>query len=348
MPAESIPMSHPFSLPASLQAREVSPSRRRLSTGAVPPDRRFEYWMDMICALYAQLECDLPKERDVFGDIEFSRLGSLDLTHLKSNARRVCRTPAQIRRSDVDCFFVQVQREGRGVVCQDGRSAAVAPGDFVVYDSTRPYELIFDEPLHEVLVLRLPRAQLTPHVCNLEDLTATTVDSSSAAVHLLLSMLDTLQRDVDVLHPSSVLGVSEAITSIIAAGLRSLPGANARKRSNLSAYHVARVIAYVQERLRDPALCVSTIAQAMKVSPDHLSRLFRSEPVPLSRLIWQQRLDACRRDLADRRLAERSTSEIAYSWGFNDAAHFSRSFREQFGVSPREWRHRSLDDLAQR
>jgi len=30
--------------------------------------------------------------------------------------------------------------------------------------------------------------------------------------------------------------------------------------------------------------------------------------------------------------------EIAYGRGFNDAAHFSRAFRERFGCSPREWR----------
>ncbi|MDH4393235.1 MAG: helix-turn-helix domain-containing protein [Aquabacterium sp.] len=61
-----------------------------------------------------------------------------------------------------------------------------------------------------------------------------------------------------------------------------------------------------------------------------------------------QRLDACRRDLADVRLAERSVSALAFSWGFNDAAHFSRSFREQFGQSPRAWRAQALPGAAGR
>jgi AraC-like DNA-binding protein len=33
-------------------------------------------------------------------------------------------------------------------------------------------------------------------------------------------------------------------------------------------------------------------------------------------------------------------SEIAYGRGFNDAAHFSRAFRDRFDCSPREWRLR--------
>lgn len=78
----------------------------------------------------------------------------------------------------------------------------------------------------------------------------------------------------------------------------------------------------------------SSIAQALQLLPDHLSRLFRTEPVPLSRWIWKQRLDAYRRDSAGPRWREHGISDIAFSWGFNTAAHFSRSFREEYGVSP--------------
>jgi acetamidase/formamidase len=36
--------------------------------------------------------------------------------------------------------------------------------------------------------------------------------------------------------------------------------------------------------------------------------------------------------------AQLSISEISFRWGFNDAAHFSRAFREHFGVAPRSLR----------
>lgn len=37
--------------------------------------------------------------------------------------------------------------------------------------------------------------------------------------------------------------------------------------------------------------------------------------------------------------AHRSIMEIAYSWGFNNPNHFSRCFKRQFGVAPRELRN---------
>lgn len=312
---------------------------RVMSTTTVPPSERTAYWLDMICAMYVKLDCDQPSNQPLYGDIAFNRLGSIDLTHLRSNVPRVARTDSQIRLGGEDCLLVQVQRQGRCMVQQDGRSAVVEPGDFVLYDSIRPYELLFDNGGHDVFVMRLPRAQLKVHVSNLEELTATTVPGQDAAGHLLISMVATLHADVGRLLPSSALGVSEAITSMVAAGLRGLPNANVVKASSLRTYHLSRIKAYVQDHLRDPELSVHSIAHALQLSPDHLSRLFRTEPVPLSRWIWKQRLDACRRDLADPRWREHGISDVAFSWGFNTAAHFSRSFREEYGISPREWRH---------
>jgi hypothetical protein len=211
--------------------------------------------------------------------------------------------PAErVRASGDDYFLVILQRAGQAIVRQDGREAIVRPGDFVFNDCTRTYELLFDETGHDLSVLRIARAQLENQVGNIEELTATPVTSQGAAGQLLLSMVDTLHRDIDKLHPSSALGVSEAIISIIGAGLRSLPGANLRKPSNLTAYHLTRIKAHVREHLRDPNLSIGSIATAMSLSADHICKIFRSEPLPLSRLIWQMRLDACRsRELEQRR-----------------------------------------------
>lgn len=327
--------------PVLLGASRASPSstsRQRLSTESVPPSDRLAYWSDMVCAVYTALECDRPADAALRGEIEFSDLAVLAFTQVRSNAPAVRRTPRLVAAKSDESFLIQLQRRGVGIVEQDGRQAILRPGDFALYDTSRPYELRFPDQEHEVVVVRIDRRELDRQVVNLPDLTATTVPGSTAAGNLLISMIDTLDREVDRLHPSSVLGIAEGITSVVAAGLRTLPGANVQMASTLCAYHIARVKAYLREHLRDPLLSVTTIAQAMKLSPDHLSRLFRGQPVPLSRLIWKERLDACRRDLSDPRLTSRSVTDIAFSWGFSDAAHFSRSFKEQFGMSPREWR----------
>jgi AraC-like DNA-binding protein len=66
--------------------------------------------------------------------------------------------------------------------------------------------------------------------------------------------------------------------------------------------------------------------------------LFARRGTTIERAIWTERLAAARRDLLDPRLADRTITDIAFSWAFNDAAHFSRSFSKTYGVAPSELR----------
>ncbi len=49
--------------------------------------------------------------------------------------------------------------------------------------------------------------------------------------------------------------------------------------------------------------------------------------------------------LGDPRWRGHSITEIAFGWGFNSAPHFTRSFREHFHISPRDYRQQQLERL---
>jgi AraC-like DNA-binding protein len=66
--------------------------------------------------------------------------------------------------------------------------------------------------------------------------------------------------------------------------------------------------------------------------------LMAAEQTSFRSYVQVQRLERCRRDLSDPAHAARHVSDIAFAWGFNDLAHFSRIFKQRFGASPREWR----------
>jgi AraC-like DNA-binding protein len=44
--------------------------------------------------------------------------------------------------------------------------------------------------------------------------------------------------------------------------------------------------------------------------------------------------------------SSQSISDICFRWGFNDAAHFSRSFRADYGMTPRAFRQERLNAMA--
>ncbi len=304
---------------------------RVLTTDEVDAPDRLAYWNDAISAAYVALTCGTPTD-DVVGDIRVDSLATLELSRVTATAQHVRRTPALIAATVEDYFLVSIQTAGTGRITQDGRTAELGPGDFALYDSTRPYALDFDGDFQQY-VLMLPGPTLRSQVRATHELTARPVSGTSGAGHLTIAMIRTLAADIGVLEPAAAAAVAQGVEHIVVAGLSSLAGVTAPEPS--LAARRAEVKAAALARLRDPDLAVATLAGALHTSPSTLHRAFAGEPCSLTEWIWAQRLDAVRADLCDPAQRHRTISDLAFSWGFSDASHFSRSFRARFGVSPR-------------
>lgn len=314
-----------------------------LSTAGLPEAERTAYWVDAVCDAYVQLECEpLAGRGRIDGEIRLERLSTLQLSRVTASAQQVRRTPRQIARASEDFFLVSIQSRGEGEVHQDGRCARLTPGDFALYDSTRPYELRFGADFQQI-VLMLPGPALRAELRGTEALTAQAVSGRRGAGHLMIEMIRTLAQDIATLEPASAAAVAHSVTQILVAGLRTLPAAQPAPVSSLTALHRAQIKAHVQQHLADPALDVARIAAALRLSPSTVHRVFAGEPCSVSEWIWGQRLERLARDLADPALRRRSVSALAFALGFNDAAHVSRAFKARFGCSPREYRARHGD-----
>jgi AraC-like DNA-binding protein len=75
-----------------------------------------------------------------------------------------------------------------------------------------------------------------------------------------------------------------------------------------------------------------------------LHALFEETDETVAALIRRDRLARCRIDLE--RQDGGGVTEIALRWGFRDPGNFSRAFRHEFGLSPREVRQASAVGLA--
>jgi AraC-like DNA-binding protein len=95
---------------------------------------------------------------------------------------------------------------------------------------------------------------------------------------------------------------------------------------------------YIEANLSDPQLSPASIAAAHFISTRHLHNIFQESGTTVASWIRSQRLEGTRRDLRDPLHAGKSVGTVAARWGFLDAAHFSRTFRDAFGVSPSAWR----------
>lgn len=106
---------------------------------------------------------------------------------------------------------------------------------------------------------------------------------------------------------------------------------------------VVAALRLVSERLnaRKPTPTVGELARAAHLSEGHLGRLFRTSlgygPAEAARLV---RLDQSASLLATSNLPAKEISRLT---GFANPFHFSRCFREAFGISPRAYRKKYLE-----
>jgi DNA-binding response OmpR family regulator len=102
--------------------------------------------------------------------------------------------------------------------------------------------------------------------------------------------------------------------------------------------YLDRLSAAVQANLADPDFGVTEFAAAVFQDRTHLFRRTRE-------LLGETPSDLLRRSRLERAAAllgeeEGTIAEVAYGVGFNSVSHFSRAFRDAFGVTPSAYRSR--------
>ncbi|GGZ02752.1 helix-turn-helix transcriptional regulator [Streptomyces poonensis] len=105
---------------------------------------------------------------------------------------------------------------------------------------------------------------------------------------------------------------------------------------------LGRVQQYIGEHLGDSGMSPETIARAHHISVRYLHKLFRSDGTTVGAWIRQHRLEVCRLELSRPSGRRRTVAAVAQSWGFTSPSHFSRLFKETYGMSPKEWQELAL------
>jgi AraC-like DNA-binding protein len=93
---------------------------------------------------------------------------------------------------------------------------------------------------------------------------------------------------------------------------------------------------FIEQNLDSPELNASLMAEGLSMSESQLYRKLKALSGKSTAIFIRGiRLSAAKNLLEN---SEFNISEIAYQCGFNEPAWFSRSFKEEFGVSPSAFR----------
>jgi AraC-like DNA-binding protein len=311
--------------------------REMLSTDTVQPRRRVEYWNDAACESLTQQTAEPLNPHTFSGRLIRADVGGLRFVEFNSDAAVVRHSRAHIARSGDTHYLIRFQLCSESVSSQGGAEVRLRAGDFSLCDTARPYQLAFDHPV-SILTLRVAKNLLQRYVGSPEYLVHVPVSGSTGAGALASRVIREIWKSSDVaLGPGVAPRCANVVLELIASAYVGV-GRCKVDRSCLASAMRLRIMDFIDQALCDPDLSPSRVAQALKISSRHVHRLFVQQGGTVSRYILERRLEKCRAALADPLLAGLSLTHICSEYGFRSLPHFSRLFREAYGMAPRDYR----------
>lgn len=308
-----------------------------IDTSTVAARDRLDFWRSTVCDQFVQLDVRPEAGPAMHGRILATAIDDVQLREISAGAHTFVRTDRQVRTADEDYFHIALCHRGSTVASQEGREATLGPGDFVLYDSARPFTFAMAEDF-EYSVCLFPKRLLPLSAAEMAAASAVRFDSRRGIGALIPPLFAALHElEAAELPAPSRDAMVRAIADLYVAVVRSRVDAGASP-----SVHLSRARAFVDEHLADPALDPAAVAVGCSISVSYLHKLFAATGESVADYVRERRLQGCWADLARPDLASLTVAAVGRRWGLVDPARLSRVFKARFGFSPTEHRARSL------
>ncbi|MEV7076314.1 helix-turn-helix transcriptional regulator [Streptomyces sp. NPDC091972] len=269
----------------------------------------------------------------VSAQLEFWPLGTAVHTFsFHGTGMRMTQTARHVRLGAPEQFSLSIHENATGRTRAPGVERRLGHGDVMLMDQTDEYDyhrigdggtraLGFDITALDISVDQLRRA-------NREFLTNPLLGLVRQHITYVLQNAEQLS-----MSPAAA-AIGTASADLARAFILAAQGDTGRREA-LHETLLARLTAYVRAHLTDADLTPARIAAHHNISVRHLHTVWsHGTGSTLEQWIMMERLAGARDQLA----TGRSITALAHAWGFTDASHFTRRFRQAFGVAPRDWR----------
>ncbi|HYM75835.1 MAG TPA: helix-turn-helix domain-containing protein [Candidatus Dormibacteraeota bacterium] len=301
------------------------------STDLLPASDRIDAWQWNAQQICGDCRIRLPKT-SFHGSIEIRNIAGLPLTRFSSSALSFWKWPFDSASAQNRSCLVITQIAGTRHYLQGGKEIQLKAGDSTIIDTSIPWSSSCDSDCVR-LYLRVPRWMMQDRL-RMDEIPMTQKIGGATAPGAILSRLSqNLYEEATWMNGEELTGALDHYFDVLTA----CTGGETARAATLPELK-ARILRFVDVHLGEQTLSPSAIAEAIGISVRHLHRVFSVTGSTVGDYIRVLRLDQCRKDLVDPRLRDKSITEIAFARGFSDAAHFSHSFRKQFGISARTFR----------
>lgn len=266
--------------------------------------------------------------------------------------RRVVRDRIDISENPADEFLLAMPFSARIEFAQAGRVSRCEPGEAMLFATDTPFASVIAAPRrgarYSQFLSRISASALRARLPELPH-THLVLDMHRDAGRRIRALCDLVLHDGRELPAAQREALSALLLDAIAEAatasmqVRARPAAPEQYESSQQRLR-CRALTYIESRLGDATLDVPMIAHHCAVSERYLHAVFAAVGQRIGAQIRELRLQHCRSELRSPASRAYAVLDIALRWGFSDAAHFSRIYKQRFGCSPRAERQRALGD----
>lgn len=307
----------------------------KCSTDLVSGDERERVWGEALQQISLPSTC-LEDHSGFHGDVSsvVSPLG-IEFSRVSSSAQ----TLSGACSSRPPCLWLALPVEGVFLLDDGPHSTNLRLGDILYGPTGRDSTLKL--PDHFVMLyIRIPQTMLYPRLLNLQVLPLGTLTGRAAVNRIFSGLLHSIVNDLDELTDEHIRPIEVALSEFVISSLAESSAMSCFDVAGASNFH--RITQAIELQLGDGDLSLHQVADEQHVSARYVQKLFQQAGMSFSQYLRRRRLEHCHADLASVAHRNLSISDICFRWGFNDAAHFSRSFRADYGMTPRAFRQNQL------
>jgi AraC-like DNA-binding protein len=306
------------------------------TTASMHPDEGRDAWREQLAALCGRRATMHFSPGPFSGSIRSREVGGISICRFSHNIREIEQRKLPDTGDRSRNLMLIIQLSGRSRLSQSNDELHLGAGEFAMIDSFRPFSTRFDGPTTQ-LIAYLPAAEIGGAAATAGLPRPHRLSGHDGLAAIARSTLMLMARSADRFDDDGADCARDMLTGTVRRMLERERRSTTRAEAMLPD---RRIRTYIEARLADPDLTPARIAAGCNVSLRRLHRAFSATEWTVGSWIRHRRLERCRADLSDPAHDPLTITQIAFRWGFNDAAHFSRSFRQAYDESPRDLRAR--------
>lgn len=286
--------------------------------------------LDAIRQGFFPLEFDFVSDGDQFDYVRVADQPGWDIAEVRGRAHTALLSEAHARMMKGRHIKLLWQIEGAAHLQQRSRSSEISAGRWTVYDASAPY--VMDMSEGSAFLTLVFNSEQDANWCRLADALHGAARPTTGAASVAAGAVRSVLNEGIALTPREWSAFKDSLFALLSAHVAERP---IDRSASVLEDVVADATAYIIRNLASPELSVTRIAEAMRVSRRTIYNAFSTIGQTPQRFILHARLDYCFRILSDQKASQPAQiTRLAFDAGFNDSAHFSRAFRQHYGVSP--------------